>query len=316
MGMSNNLPQEVPQKPQTPFMFDLNETYEEDVTSLEENTNIAAREEDRSVPVRSVQNSVEMFPPVRNSYVASSSVMPPPVQESRRSSILFPGYNPQWMGNVPMASPYHHPSPSTYQAIHAPHHQYRAPSPPVWASSMIPPQYHHHHHHLTPPAAPFNMDYPSMFAQAPSSDTMHLSYYGANLMNQAMMSRMDPRFRSSNTPVDHHGDFVFTPRHVRPVTQFERLVEIQRIHERTVFPRTISNQRRYQQRRNAASSSNASASHAENSSGSSVCIVNRYPGEITDSEPYMVQEEDLRVPERMAEFEQDEDHVGPPSESG
>ncbi|KAL0888108.1 hypothetical protein Bca101_012091 [Brassica carinata] len=312
MGMSNNLPQEVPQKPKTPFMFDLNETYEEDVTSLEDNTN-AAREEDRSVPVRSEQNSVEMFPPRRNSYVASSSVRPPPVQESRRSSILFPGYNPQWMGNVPMASPYHHPSPSTYQAIRAPHHHYRAPSPPVWASSMIPPQYHHHH--LSPPA-PFNMDYPSMFAQAPSSDTLHLSYYGAHLMNQAMMSHMDPRFRSSNTPVDHHGDFVFTPRHVRPLNQFDRLLELQRIHERTVFPRTISNQGRFQQRRNRASSSNASASHAENSSGSSVCIVNRYPGEITDSEPYMVQEEDLRVPERLVEFEQADDHVGPPTESG
>lgn len=303
VARSNNLPQEVPQNPKTPFLFDLNETYEENVTSLEDNTN-AAREEYR-VPVRSEQT------PRQNSYRASSSVMPPPVQESRRSPFIFPGHNPQRMGNVPMASPYHHPSPSTYPVRRVPH-QFRAPSPPVWASSMIPPQYHHHHHHLSPPA-PFNMDYSSMFAQAQSSDTWNLSYLGASLLNQAMMSRMDPRFRS-NPPVDHHGNFVFPPRHVHPVNQFNQIVELQRSHERTpAFPRTIISQGRFQQRRNAASSSNASASPAENSSASSVCIVSRYPGEITDVETYMVGEEDLHVPERMAEFE---DQFGPVTESG
>ncbi|XP_013610258.1 PREDICTED: protein EMBRYONIC FLOWER 1-like [Brassica oleracea var. oleracea] len=306
--------EEVPQKPKTPFLFDLNETYE-DVTSLEDNTN-AAREEDR-VPVRSEQSSVEMFTPRQNSYMASSSVMPPPVQESRRrSSILFPGHSPQWMGNVPMASPYHHPSPSTYQAMRVPPHHYGAPSPPVWASSMIPPQYHHHH--FSPPA-PFNMDYPSMFAQAPSSEPRNLSYYGANLLNQAMMSRMDPRFRS-NTPVDHHGNFGFAPRHVHPVNQFNQIVELQCSHERSVYSRTISNQGRFQQRRNAASFSNASTSYAANSSGSSSCVVSRYPGEISEIEPgniYLVHEEDLHVPERISEFEQaDEEQAGPITESG
>ncbi|CAN6873731.1 unnamed protein product [Brassica oleracea] len=306
--------EEVPQKPKTPFLFDLNETYE-DVTSLEDNTN-AAREEDR-VPVRSEQSSVEMFTPRQNSYMASSSVMPPPVQESRRrSSILFPGHSPQWMGNVPMASPYHHPSPSTYQAMRVPPHHYGAPSPPVWASSMIPPQYHHHH--FSPPA-PFNMDYPSMFAQAPSSEPRNLSYYGANLLNQAMMSRMDPRFRS-NTPVDHHGNFGFAPRHVQPVNQFNQIVELQCSHERSVYSRTISNQGRFQQRRNAASFSNASTSYAANSSGSSSCVVSRYPGEISEIEPgniYLVHEEDLHVPERISEFEQaDEEQAGPITESG
>lgn len=306
--------EEVPQKPKTPFLFDLNETYE-DVTSLDDNTN-AAREEDR-VPVRSEQSSVEMFTPRQNSYMASSSVMPPPVQESRRrSSILFPGHSPQWMGNVPMASPYHHPSPSTYQAMRVPPHHYGAPSPPVWASSMIPPQYHHHH--FSPPA-PFNMDYPSMFAQAPSSEPRNLSYYGANLLNQAMMSRMDPRFRS-NTPVDHHGNFGFAPRHVQPVNQFNQIVELQCSHERSVYSRTISNQGRFQQRRNAASFSNASTSYAANSSGSSSCVVSRYPGEISEIEPgniYLVHEEDLHVPERISEFEQaDEEQAGPITESG
>ncbi|KAF8115885.1 hypothetical protein N665_0025s0328 [Sinapis alba] len=302
--ISNNLPQEVPQQPKTPFLFDLNEIYE-DVTSLEENTN-AAREEDL-VPVRSErQNSVESLPPR-----PSSSVMPPPVQESRRSSILFPGHNTQWMGNVPMDSPYHHPSSSTYQVIHV-HPQFRAPSPPVWASSMMPPQYHHHHHS---PPAPFNMDYSSMFAQAPSNDTWNLSYLGANLMNQAMMSRMDPRFRS-NTPVNHHGNIYFTPGNVHPVNQFNQIVELQRSHERQVFPRTISNQGRFQQRRNVGSSSITYASPAGNSSDSSTCIISRYPGEITEIEPYMVAEEDLHVPERMVEFEQAEDQVGPVTESG
>ncbi|KAL0648138.1 hypothetical protein Bca4012_046429 [Brassica carinata] len=245
--------EEVPQKPKTPFLFDLNETYE-DVTSLEDNTN-AAREEDR-VPVRSEQSSVEMFTPRQNS------------------------------------------------------------SPPVWASSMIPPQYHHHH--FSPPA-PFNMDYPSMFAQAPSSEPRNLSYYGANLLNQAMMSRMDPRFRS-NTPVDHHGNFGFAPRHVHPVNQFNQIVELQCSHERSVYSRTISNQGRFQQRRNAASFSNASTSYAANSSGSSSCVVSRYPGEISEIEPgniYLVHEEDLHVPERISEFEQaDEEQAGPITESG
>ncbi|CAN7068578.1 unnamed protein product [Brassica rapa subsp. trilocularis] len=304
--------QEVP--PKTPFLFDLNETYE-DVTSLEDNTN-AAREEDR-VPIRSNQNSVEIFTPRQNSYMASSSVMPPPVQESRRrSSILFPGHNPEWMGNVPMASPYHHPSPSTYQPMRVPPHHYGAPSPPVWASSMIPPQYHQHH--FSPPA-PFNMDYPSMFAQAPSSEPRNLSYYGANLLNQAMMSRMDPRFRS-NTPVDQHGNFGFAPRHVHPVNQFNQIVELQCSHERSVYSRTISNQGRFQRRRNAASFSNASTSYAANSSGSSSCVVSRYPGEISEIEPgniYLVHEEDLHVPERISEFEQaDEEQAGPITESG
>ncbi|XP_018510942.1 protein EMBRYONIC FLOWER 1 isoform X3 [Brassica rapa] len=304
--------QEVP--PKTPFLFDLNETYE-DVTSLEDNTN-AAREEDR-VPIRSNQNSVEIFTPRQNSYMASSSVMPPPVQESRRrSSILFPGHNPEWMGNVPMASPYHHPSPSTYQPMRVPPHHYGAPSPPVWASSMIPPQYHQHH--FSPPA-PFNMDYPSMFAQAPSSEPRNLSYYGANLLNQAMMSRMDPRFRS-NTPVDHHGNFGFAPRHVHPVNQFNQFVELQCSHERSVYSRTISNQGRFQRRRNAASFSNASTSYAANSSGSSSCVVSRYPGEISEIEPgniYLVHQEDLHVPERISEFQQaDEEQAGPITESG
>ncbi|CAH8281859.1 unnamed protein product [Eruca vesicaria subsp. sativa] len=371
VNVSNNIPQEVPPKPKNPLMFDLNETYEEDVPSMEDNTNAAREEEEKeeeedSDPTEPEQNSVEISPPRQITYMPSPSVlMPPPVQETRPSSILFPGHNPRRMGNRPMTTHHHHHHhhpysyPSPYQVVGVPP-QYIAPSPPVWASpSMMPPQYHHHHHHHSPPA-PFNVDYSSLLAQqAQRSDTWNnLIYYEPNSMNQAMMSPMDPRFRP-NTPVNHHGNSFFTPRHVSPVNQyispvnqynspvnqynspvnhhgnnfftprhvspvnqynspvnqynspvnqFRQLLELQHSHERAVYPRTNSNQGRFQRMRSIASSNNASALHAENSTMSSACIVNRYPGEISDIEPgnvYMVRAEDLHVPERMAEFGQE-----------
>ncbi|CAH8391437.1 unnamed protein product [Eruca vesicaria subsp. sativa] len=236
--VSNKQPpqEETAHRSKNALLIDLNETYDNHETSLEDNNN----NNNTSKPQ---QKPLDFFP-LRQPYVTPSSPFGifPPTQENRSNSIRFSSSH-NWLGNVPAMANQHPSSSSSYRVLRGCNtcyqsvpHQYREPpsshvSHPSWPPpSMVRPHCH------PPTPVSFNMDHQSTrLGSSNNNNTWNLNFVAAPNGKQRcdgtrsvdaysnessipalnLLSLMDPRLRS-NAPAEHQGNTNFTRRHFPP----------------------------------------------------------------------------------------------------